>query len=368
MKATTVPRVRISRGAEHPEALAPLLPTSWRWILAIYGGVPVLLMFLRPEFVDASSPTTLFLHYITELVSTLCIGAPLHAAYVWVMPRVLYRVESLALRALAHAAAIVGSVTLGKLMLAPILPLWCDGDMSGIAGSFIATAAATVVVVGTMTFQTLERRAHETSRREERARRVAMRAELAALQARVNPHFLFNSLNTVASLIRPDPACAEETVERLASLFRYALDSSRRASVPLADELSITRDYLDIETLRFGERLTWSIDVADALASVRVPPLVLQPLAENAVLHGVAQLRDGGTLTITGREEEGMLVLTLDNDCREHSTHAGTGTSLRELRRRLDGLYAGAAELHHQQRPGRYTVELRLPLEGPHPP
>jgi two-component system LytT family sensor kinase len=142
------------------------------------------------------------------------------------------------------------------------------------------------VVHGTEMALRYYRQLREKELAEQRLRALATEAELKALKAQINPHFLFNTLNTIAQLIHTDPAQAEATVERLAEMFRYVLSRSERGLVPLEEELAFVDGYLEIERARFGERLRVVREVAPEALSVPVPSLILQPLVENAVHHG----------------------------------------------------------------------------------
>lgn len=167
-------------------------------------------------------------------------------------------------------------------------------------------------------------------------RQARLEAELAALHARLSPHFLFNTLNTIASLIPTEPLVAEQTVERLSSLLRYALDESRQNTVPLARELEVLEDYLNVQTARFGDRFTWDITMDASANAARVPPLSLQRLVENAILHGVANRRRGGRIEVMVEQRKGdVLCAVRDNGGDGHQEIAirpGTGTALHDLR------------------------------------
>jgi LytS/YehU family sensor histidine kinase len=138
----------------------------------------------------------------------------------------------------------------------------------------------------------------------------ALRSRLEMLKAQMNPHFLFNALNSVASLIPDEPQLAETTVERLAGVLQYTLLASQREFVTLEEELTVVRDYLEIEKARFDGRLQTPIDVSPDLYQRHIPPLLLQPLVENAVLHGLAEARSG-VVKVCGRAEQGATVLTV---------------------------------------------------------
>lgn len=196
----------------------------------------------------------------------------------------------------------------------------------------------------------------------------AAKAELAALQARINPHFFFNTLNTISALLAEDPAKADEVVQRLADLFRYTFKAAHSAAVPLSEELEFVETYLAVEKARFGDRLrvVWSID--EAARRVRVPGLLLQPLVENAVGHGLAPVPGGGTVRIAARVEGGRLIVEVEDD--------GTGLradpaklirddhGLGNVRRRVASASAGAGSLDlHTSAKGRGAVaRITLPL------
>jgi signal transduction histidine kinase len=142
----------------------------------------------------------------------------------------------------------------------------------------------------------------------------AARAELSALQARINPHFFFNTLNTISALLAEDPDKADEVVQTLADLFRYTFKAAHADAVALDEELDFVEGYLAVEKARFGDRLkvTWAIDPASR--ATRVPGLILQPLVENAVGHGIAPVPGGGTVRIAARIVDGSLVVEVEDD------------------------------------------------------
>lgn len=186
-------------------------------------------------------------------------------------------------------------------------------------------------------------------------------ARIQALQARIRPHFLFNSMNTIASLTRSDPARAEAAIEDLADLFRASLGDGRRL-IPLAEELTLTRRYLHVESLRLGTRLhlDWQIDALPPDAAI--PPLALQPLVENAIYHGIEQLADGGTIAVRGVWEGELLTLVVSNPCpgqgRERS---GNRVAVDNIRQRLAFHFGADAVLDTEERAGSYQVRLRWP-------
>lgn len=219
-----------------------------------------------------------------------------------------------------------------------------------------------------LAYNRLRQRARRDELRAQEARKQALRAELKALQARTNPHFLFNSLNTAAGLIDEDPAAAEQVIERLAGLFRYSLRGSEVGWVRLREEFEAVRGYLEVEAIRLGDRLRSEISLAPEAADVLVPPLVLQPLVENAVLHGIAPRRGGGRLSVEATRTDTALLLSVtdDGDGPGSSPHRGSGTSLADLEKRLELVYGGDATLASTSSTGGgFRVALSLPLEQP---
>ncbi len=193
--------------------------------------------------------------------------------------------------------------------------------------------------------------------------RAEARSRINALQARIRPHFLFNGLNTIASLTRTDPGRAEAAVEDLADLFRVTLRDSERP-LTLGEELDLTRIYERIETLRLGDRLRVAWEVADLPKDVQVPGLIIQPLLENAIYHGIENLDAGGEVRISGRAEGGLISISVANPYRagpSGSARAGNRVALENIRERLRLAYGERGRLDVSQRDGRFEVTLRFP-------
>ena len=181
-------------------------------------------------------------------------------------------------------------------------------------------------------------------------------ARLQALTARIRPHFLFNSLNTVIALIRSEPRRAETALEELAELFRVLMRDHREL-LPLADEIALCRQYLDLEKLRLDERLTVNWEIINVPDDLKVPPLMLQPLLENAVYHGIEPLPGGGAIHIRFAREKDELHIELINPCAASTEHAGGNRmALTNIRERLALYYDLEARLE--------TSETLLPDSG----
>jgi two-component system sensor histidine kinase AlgZ len=199
----------------------------------------------------------------------------------------------------------------------------------------------------------------------ERATTMALEARLATLEARLHPHFLFNTLNAISALIREDPDEAERTVERLAALLRFSLDATQRGLVPLADELKIVVDYLEIERTRLGERLSYAVKIAPGLAGWAIPPLAIQTLVENSVKHAVAPRPEGGHIRVEATARGDVLTVGVWDDGPGFSADAMTpGHGLDNLRGRLAARCGSAATLVIGWQDGGTLVTVTLPRRG----
>ncbi|MGH8041343.1 MAG: sensor histidine kinase [Rudaea sp.] len=196
--------------------------------------------------------------------------------------------------------------------------------------------------------------------------RAEAKARFDALQARIRPHFLFNSMNTIVSLIRTRPADAERAVEDLSDLFRAALGNDRAMST-LGAELDLLRQYLDIEKLRLGERLHVDIAVDAVPMELPVPALLLQPLAENAIYHGIQPLPAGGTVSIHGRNETDAVVLEIRNPQPPAAARVAPrhGMALDNTRSRIEYHFGRRAALDIESGADHFVCVLRLPHENP---
>ncbi|MDB5692465.1 MAG: sensor histidine kinase [Alphaproteobacteria bacterium] len=213
------------------------------------------------------------------------------------------------------------------------------------------------------------RQLRASERREAKARREAQTAQLRALRYQVNPHFLFNTLNSLSSLVmgrRPDEA--ETMIVNLSTFFRTSLSIDPTEDINLAQEIEFQQLYLDIEQVRFPNRLRVRIEVPDDLWAAKVPPLILQPVVENAIKHGVARTSEPVTLTIAAREEDAKLILSVENDQgpaipREHEG-GRAGVGLINVCERLAARFGPEGECEHGPLPGGgYRVTLTMPLD-----
>lgn len=192
---------------------------------------------------------------------------------------------------------------------------------------------------------------------------AATTARLAELQSRIRPHFLFNTLNTAITLVRVDPARAEAVLEDLAELFRVALaDGGSQAAATVHEEVELARRYLAIEQLRFGERLQLRWDLDPAAERAKLPPLILQPLVENAVRHGIEPSAAGGTVRVRTRVRRGQVEIAVVNTVPEQASAPGHGIALRNVRERLRLMHDVAADFRAGRDGALYRVEIVVPL------
>lgn len=199
------------------------------------------------------------------------------------------------------------------------------------------------------------------------AQALAHEAELKMLRYQINPHFLFNTLNAVSALIvTGQSAAAEAMVAKLARFFRNALSRESSAKVTLEEDIRVQLEYLNIELTRFPERLSWSIDLEPGLEQALVPHLILQPLFENAIKHGVARSKAPVEIRLTARRSGGELHITIDNTVRAGApddSRNGEGVGLPNVARRLATFYGEQGALTAGERGDRFVVQLHLPLE-----
>jgi two-component system, LytTR family, sensor histidine kinase AlgZ len=199
----------------------------------------------------------------------------------------------------------------------------------------------------------------QTSRRSEL---LAREAQLRALKAQVNPHFLFNSLNSISALTASDPVRAREMCIQLADFLRTSLRLGERAAIPFREEMELTRMYLSVEQVRFGRRLQLALDVEAACGDCEVPALVIQPLVENAVKHGIALLEEGGEILMLGRVVREGLRFTIENPYDPLAPASRSGIGLANVRQRLEARYGNAARLDVEASDDVYRVTVVIPV------
>ena len=316
--------------------------------------------------------------YVVSLVFAVVIRGAIALAERFVVPILKRRGGAEGRYPWALDAAVYAGVSVSASFVAAILVdrLLVRGFLGSprawlVSGMF--AVAFTVLVGGIIYARVFYRQAVARAVALERMRSELERAELRALRAQVNPHFLFNALNSIAALIAENPAAAEDVVTRLADVFRHALTASGREYTRLADELEFLRSWLAIEHVRFGDRLRVVVDVEPGLDDVRVPGLLFQPLVENAVRYAVAPRPEGGTVTLSVRRDPSGETLTaeISDDgpgIVPGAAPAGNGVGLESVRERLRLGGRGHA-FALESEPGRGTrVRVTLPIAPATPP
>ena len=245
----------------------------------------------------------------------------------------------------------------------PFAHLWFGKFYSGILSFLILYSVILVVSYMLDSRERLARQQTETARLNEQL----SKAQLDALRRQIEPHFLFNTLNAIAGLVRERRNdAAVNMIAGLSDLLRRVLEDSNRQQSPLGEEMEFLQKYLDIQKVRFAERLQLSVDVPGELFPAQVPSLILQPMVENAVKHGIAKRAQGGAIRITASRSNGMLTLSVYNDgptlpAGWEKTHSGIGIS--NVRTRLQSLYGDSFELSlRNQKPGGVEASVSVPF------
>jgi LytS/YehU family sensor histidine kinase len=209
-------------------------------------------------------------------------------------------------------------------------------------------------------------RARSAERRELESRLMAQDAELRMLRTQIDPHFLFNSLNSISALTSQNPKGAREMTLQLAGFFRQSLGMEAHRNVALAQEMALIRHFLAIEKVRFGERLTLEEDVQEAAAACLVPPMIIQPLVENAIKHGIAQLPEGGWVRVSAQRAGSLLNISVENAVDADGSRSAAdsnGIGLANVRQRLASAYGHLASVRWARRGDVFGVEITMPAE-----
>jgi len=314
------------------------------WAAAALFSIPLCIVFgfigTSAYYVCRSLP--LAERKVALAVAAFC-GASLFAAFVWLA---LCEVWSAIVRATAPELAMPIGRELAAMLFAAGLTL------------YLLSILAHDVLLGI-------ENAREAERRDAQSRLSARDAELQALRSQVNPHFLFNSLNSISALTTSDGAAARAMTIELAQFFRQTLALSDRHKIPLGEEIALCESFLSVEKIRFGDRLDAQISVDDAARNSLVPPMVLQPLVENAIKHGIRDRVEGGVIRIDGFVRDQWLHAIVENPVDDAARASGDGgVGLANLRRRFASLYGERARMSWAKHDGRFRVEITLPFES----
>ena len=349
-----------------------------RWLLRVLivnTTVALIPPFLTLALVKNVSVRQLLVSFGYSLIYAHCIGSLAFAT----IPRVWIATEKAAVwarwllrAATAFAAALVGEMIACLVFVAigwiPASQYWAE-FLGSLKISMFLTVATGGVISMYESFRTrleettLELRTKELER--ERALKLATEAQLASLESRIHPHFLFNTLNSISSLIPEDPKRAEQLVERMAALLRFSLDVNHSGLVPLEREMKIVSDYLAIEQARFGDRLRFQIDTPQEAGEAKVPPLAIQTLVENSVKHAVSTSRSGGEIRVTVARENGSLLVEVVDQGPEFALDATpSGHGLDILKGRLAALFGQQGRLALLRFGSSNQITLSVPQSG----
>ena len=257
-------------------------------------------------------------------------------------------------------------------MLLEGMPMWNPDFRAAVSALFHTHLLMAMIVIGIGNFLRLEREDAARRRAEARLEAELSEARLRQLRADLHPHFLFNTLNAVAALLHDDPATAEQMLGKLRELLRASVASEESREVPLSQELEFIARYFDIQKMRFGEKLTTAIRVADpGLNDAAVPPLLLQPLVENSIVHGIARRRDGGAVAVdvdAVNDDVGrwLRLQVSDNGpgCPSENIFTGGSVGVPNAVARLESLYGSDQSLRYERRGDAFVVEVRIPLRA----
>lgn len=265
----------------------------------------------------------------------------------------------------AYLLVVVLSEAIHGTPVAPIMQAFYQRLSLGgqLRNQYVLILGAHLVWVAIYLAFAMQRHRYRAEVRQAQLGEALQSAELRLLQSQLNPHFLFNALNGLRSLIAEDPVRARDAVTHLARTLRYTLASGDQDLVSLERELEMVDDYLSLESMRLAERLTVERDVQPAARTARVPAMLLQTLVENALKHGIAELKGGGTLRISARVAGHEVVLRVENPRPDGgATRSGDGVGLKNATARLRLLFGDRASLRLDlEQPGRAAAEVRLP-------
>lgn len=263
-----------------------------------------------------------------------------------------------------HLVAAISAALAFTFLVSRVAEAFYPGPKPGMERVLFASSTLIYLLMVTVNYLLLQ--LAESREAQERALRLgvaAREAEIQAYRSQINPHFLFNSLNSISSLCGSDPAGARKMTEELASFFRSTVRAGSRNLVQLRDEIDLIGKYLSIESIRFGERLETRISIDPSTVDCLVPPLTLQPLIENAIRHGIAHRLEGGRIQLTSKLYDEILTIRVSNDTdQDRVSKPGEGVGISNVRERLRQTFEGRSSVHVEEEGERFTVTLRLPI------
>ena len=339
----------------------PLLKSRRRILMYLQAWAPVLALLVSVSLASG-----------TPLLDALAVFTPaiFVFAFICLSPWPICRARPLRPSAVPGllltfgVAASVGSLALvgtAAVMSAAISkPGVLAGEMVGVV--FMIGVLLYLLSTGLHYAMLTAEASRDAERRAAEARTLAREAELQSLRIQLNPHFLFNSLHSISALATLDGGRARDMCLRLAGFLRSSLGLGSRESIPIREEVELARSYLEVEQVRFGERLRVEAEIDPSCENCAIPPLLLQPLVENAVKHGIAGLVEGGAIRLAARRDGGAVAIVIENAFDlEAPPRRDLGLGQTHVRRRLEVRYGTEASFDARADGGVYRVALRLP-------
>src|SRR5262245_39378472 len=336
---------------------------KFEWIGVAAVLIPALATLGNLSWVNSTAlgiPLALFSLFIPLAAGYVCKFTPLEKSVLWrtvlthvMAAQVLSFLWTLLASPFARAMSYIPQFRgLDKQFAPDLWIVYVTGSLV-----YLMSIAFHYVVIAQQTARAIEVRAVETSM-------LARDAELRALRAQINPHFLFNSLNSISALTSIDPARAREMCLLLADFLRLTLGMGEKSVIPFSEELDLLEKFLAIEKVRFGERLRMEEQIQEEAKQCMIPALLLQPLVETAVSHGIASMAEGGLISLDARVQDGRLAIVVENDRDEEApTRKRNGMGLKNVRSRLEARYGKEATLRAEADEDKFRVSMSLPAE-----
>ena len=340
----------------------PLLATKRRIFFYLQAWIAILALLVNvgraagAQTLDAIAvyaPATFVFAFICLSPYPICKARPLR------LPAVPGLLVTFTVAASVGSLALLGTAALMAAALSK--PALVTGGIIGVI--FLIGVLLYLLSTGLHYAMLAAEASRDAERRAAEARTLAREAELQSLRLQLNPHFLFNSLHSISALATIDGVRARDMCLRLAGFLRNSLGLGSRESIALREEIGLARDYLEVERVRFGERLRVEAEIDPACEECSVPPLLLQPLVENAVKHGVACLIEGGAIRMSARRDGGVVALSVENDFDADAPPRGDlGMGLSVVRKRLQARYGSEASFDAGPAGATYLVVVTLPF------
>jgi hypothetical protein len=337
------------------------------WFIPIIAIVIALLILVIEH-----AQSRIVVKFVSSFIYASLIGFPTALLLNWIGFRYTDRLPRFVF--VLHTATLLCTATGGSFLGAAVLR-WSGIIPAGFYAREVRSSLPICLMITLITglsitsYETLRHRLQDATLKlrtqqmeQERANKLLAEARLSSLESRIHPHFLFNTLNSISSLIPSDPKRAEDTVGKLASLLRFSINANQASLVPLEQELKIVRDYLEIESTRFGSRLRYEISVPETLAARKLPPLAVQTVVENSIKHVAAQRTVPVSIKISATEHNEICEVSVSDDGPGFSlADISPDHGLANLIGRLELLFGEAAQLSVNRLDNTTVVSIRIP-------